>query len=326
MASGVVEIETRGRGGSIAYIEGDHRVGFDWEFALPPAIALIFGPKARHWDTVVPWAAGRQAEIYDTVGAEVVRQQVPGGRFTADLAEGVLEILRPLRRRAVERASSGAGAAGSKPRRPRERSAALERFLASVVPVWKEWADGQRYDVAALARLRPGERAEAVAVLTGRDSTWREVEALAAIGTPAAREAIDAALQHHLSIDTRLAAAEARFAADPAFDLDGFLARQIRRLDRPANGLARALRLAEAHGGPATRQALLWASYNATECAPACARLLLRLTGVATEPLDPALERVLGKLGLHTSSFDRAAAFEALCRRVGMALDPDVAT
>jgi hypothetical protein len=203
---------------------------------------------------------------------------------------------------------------------------ALERFLASVVPVWKEWADGQRYDIAALARLRPTERAEAVAVLTGRDPGWREVEALATINTPAARAAIDAALQHHLSIDTRLAAAEARFAADPAFDLDGFLARQIRRLDRPANGLTRALRLAEGHGGAATRQALLWASYNATECAPACARLLLRLTGAATEPLDPALELVLGKLGLHTSSFDRTAAFEALCQCVGMTLDHDTAT
>lgn len=30
---------------------------------------------------------------------------------------------------------------------------------------------------------------------------------------------------------------------------------------------------------------------------------------------------MLGKLGLHNSYFDRKAAFEALCQRVGMTLD-----
>ena len=44
-------------------------------------------------------------------------------------------------------------------------------------------------------------------------------------------------------------------------------------------GLARAMRLAERHPSDTVKRALLWASYNATECAPHCAALLLTLAG-----------------------------------------------
>src|SRR5262245_17697429 len=76
-AFGAVEIAQSGRGGSIAYREGANTVAFDWEFGASPAIALIFGPAAQTWDRHYPWAAGRQAEIYDVVGAEAVRQKAP---------------------------------------------------------------------------------------------------------------------------------------------------------------------------------------------------------------------------------------------------------
>ena len=90
-------------------------------------------------------------------------------------------------------------------------------------------------------------------------------------------------------------------------------------LSRPADGLARALRLAEADPTPTVKQALLWASWNQTECAPACARLLLSLVG-GREAVE-AMSVVLPALGLHRSAFERRAAFEALCQRVGMTLD-----
>jgi hypothetical protein len=88
-----VEIETSGRGGSIYYREGEQVIRFDWEFALPPAIVLIFGREAKYWDVAFPWAAGRQAAIYDFVGAEVVRQKAASARFDANLDSGILEIL-----------------------------------------------------------------------------------------------------------------------------------------------------------------------------------------------------------------------------------------
>jgi hypothetical protein len=92
-----VEIEQSGNGGAIIYREGENSVRFGWEFAMPPAIALLFGPSALRWSHFGAWATGRQAEVFATVGAEVVRQKSPGGDFTADLDTGMIEILRAKR-------------------------------------------------------------------------------------------------------------------------------------------------------------------------------------------------------------------------------------
>jgi hypothetical protein len=88
----VVDIKTSGRGGQIVYREGQHAITFDWEFAMSPALALAWGPARADWDKTCPWAAGRQASIYDLVGAEVVRQQAPRGRFECDLERGEVTI------------------------------------------------------------------------------------------------------------------------------------------------------------------------------------------------------------------------------------------
>jgi hypothetical protein len=202
-----------------------------------------------------------------------------------------------------------------------KHSAAYESFLASVVPPWLSWGEGETYDVAAIPDMTAAEREEIVALLTGREATWREVEALAAIGTEAARQAVDAASNSHLSIDIRLAAAEAMHGQGRLPGLDTFLARQIRNLSRPSEGLKRALQLAERYPSDTVKQALLWASYNATECAPHCAGLLLTLSGVGKAPFPDQLNQLLLKLDLHNSYFDRKAAFDELCRLVGMQLD-----
>jgi hypothetical protein len=314
MTTPTVDITTSGRGGTIYYREGGNVAAFGWEFAMPPAIALLFGQNAQAWDRAHPWAAGRQAEIFGFVGAEVARQKAPEARVEVDLDTGTISLIGGSSRKGTAAARAG--------RRP---TPALRRFLSGMVPVWEEWRDDQTYDVSAIADMTAGERKQLVSLLAGRDVTWREVEALAAIATPAARAALEAASRHHLSIDTRLAAAEVLHRRGRMADLDAFLARQIRNLDGPANGLRRALLLAERHPSEVVKQALLWASYNCTECAPHCASLLLSLTGVGKEPFDEKVQGMLRKLGLHNSSFDRKAAFEELCRRVNMDLDHDAA-
>jgi hypothetical protein len=306
----VVEITTKGRCGWIYYREGANSARFDWEFAAGPALALIFGTAARAWDGAYPWAAGRQAEIYDFVGAETVRQKAVSARFEVDLDAGDITVL--------DDAIGRRGKPGPAQVRP---TSALKRFVSSIVPVWKQWAAGQRYDVAALKEITAPQRDQAVALITDRDITWREVEALAAIDTPQARAAVDAAAQHHLSIDTRLAAAAVMHQQGRLAEVDTFVARQLHLLDRPANGLARALAMAERYPSEVVKQALLWASYNSTECAPECARLLLRLTGAAREPFDENVHKMLLKLDLHNSYFDRKTAFDELCALVAMKLD-----
>lgn len=317
-----VEIEQTGRGGSIYYHEKEHTITFGWEFAMPPALALIFGPTSQIWDSAHPWAAGRQREIFELVGAEIVRQKAPGYYFDYDVESGLMSILK----RSEEARTKGFR---SKKRRTAatvpKHSKAYEKFLASVVPIWEQWQENQTYDVSGIAKMTAEERDEVVSLLTGRDATWREVDALAVIDTPAARAAVDEASQHHLSIDARLAAGEAMHQQGRLPDIDTFLARQLHLLYQPSNGLQRALRLAENHPSETVKQALLWASYNQTECAPECAKLLLALTGAAKEPFDADVKQMLEKLGLHNSYFDRKAAFDDLCRRVKMELDTDVA-
>jgi hypothetical protein len=311
MASPLVEIRDGGRGGSITYVEGEYRIPFDWEFALSPTLALLWGPRAAGWDAAYPWAAGRQAEIYAFVGAEVVRQKANGHHAIFDLEAGTMDIVRgpaPSRLEVAE-------AAGQAP------TEGYRQFLASVVQPWQSWREDQHYDLAALGTLRPEELEAAARLLTTRDVGWREVEALAAIDLPESESALRAALHHHLSVDARLAAAEALARRDPSFDLESILARQLRLLHRPAEGMRRALRLARQHSTPNIQQALLWASYNGTECAPHCAELLLELCGAGPVPEDRAADGLLSRLGLHTSSFDRDAAFATLSSRVGMTLD-----
>jgi hypothetical protein len=316
-----VEISESGSGGSIEYREGAHSVRFEWEFAMPPALALIFGTAAKLWDTQYPWAAGRQEEIYDFVGREVLSRRASDSVIHADLHSGVMTVLQP------RGADSMADEALELPRRARgaKHTPAYRRFSATMRASWETWPDGETYDLAAIPAMKPGERRQIVQKLTERDVTWREVEVLAAIDTPAARSAVEAALADHLSIDTRLAAAEALYARKRMPDLDAFLARQIRKLDRPANGLQRTLRLAARHPSATVKQALLWASYNCTESASHCAALLLSLSGIDEAALDAKALQMLQELGLHNSSFTRQAAFKELCRLVGLELDYEAA-
>jgi hypothetical protein len=233
-----VDITITGRGGGITYHEGDQSIPFDWEFAMSPAVALIWGPKRAEWDKY-PWASGRQSAIYDFVGAEVVRQKASSGAYEYDLELGHLTILN----------ETGARARG--------------------------------FHIAKIAA--------------------------------AAEEA-----RLYASADARLAAAEA--TNDPA-TIEAALAREIRKLTRPQDGLDRAMRLAAEHPSESVRQALLWASYNATDCARRCAETLMSLTATTSVPIDEEAQSILARLGRHVSDMDRRAGFDELSRRVGMVLD-----
>ena len=87
-----VEIEQSGRGGSIHYHEGMRTLTFYWEFGGADVVALLYGPSAAQWPERAPWAAARQQEIFDAVARDVVRQKVPGGRYSVDLTTGTIEI------------------------------------------------------------------------------------------------------------------------------------------------------------------------------------------------------------------------------------------
>src|SRR5262249_21082901 len=90
-----VEISDGGRAGTITYREGLPSASFDGEFALSPALAIITGPAARDWERVCPWARGRQAEIFEHLASEVVRQKASGCTPEIDLDAGTIPLLEP---------------------------------------------------------------------------------------------------------------------------------------------------------------------------------------------------------------------------------------
>jgi hypothetical protein len=188
---------------------------------------------------------------------------------------------------------------------------------------YEKWHEGIGYDTRALSEMTPEERGQVIGILTARDTTWREVEALAAIDLPEARKAVRQALEHRMSVDTRLAAAQALYEQGEMKDIGLFLARQIRQLTRIDDGLTRALLMAEEHPTSAVKQALLWASWNRTECAPHCAGLICFLAGASKEPFDWSLRPLFLRLGPNNSYIERKAAFDDLCKLVGMELDTE---
>lgn len=331
MPKPIVEITQSGRGGSIYYRESVNTVAFDWEFALSPVLAEILGTKSKDWDETHPWAAGRQVEIFDFVAKEVVRQKTDDCAFEIDVDAGSIVVFQlpakfldlrnrrlagpswkssKLSRKGVKRSTRGS----------EKSTRAYKDFMASVPAPGGSWAEGQAYNLVAFKKMSEAEKQMVVALLAGRDVTWREVAVFNADGSPKSVAALQAAVEHHLSIDTRLAAAEALAKRGRMPELERFLSRQIRMLDRPENGLGRALTLAAKYSSEIVRQALLWASYNATDCAPQCARLLLLLTEAAKEPFSSEIEKLLSQLGRHSSYFDRKAAFDQLCGLLKMEL------
>jgi hypothetical protein len=82
----------QGPGGSISYLEGNDAAAFYWEFG-GSVVALIRGTKKKDWDRCHPWAAGRQAEIYDVIAKEVHRQKAPNSISKIDLESGLITVL-----------------------------------------------------------------------------------------------------------------------------------------------------------------------------------------------------------------------------------------
>ena len=71
------------------------------------------------------------------------------------------------------------------------RSEALERFMASTSIDYEAWHDGVGYDLDAVRELKGDDQAQAERFLLDRaGSDWRDLEALLALGTTTARDAV----------------------------------------------------------------------------------------------------------------------------------------
>lgn len=210
--------------------------------------------------------------------------------------------------------------AADRPRSPAPAASpdsALARFEQSLRIDYEKWHDGMGYDLDAIRVASLEERAAIEARLLEHGARdWRDVEALAVLGTPAANLGLDrvkGAPRHELAL------AVARYARHLLTD-DELTRTIVTALEgaQVYGGLTQALDLAETHHPPAVIDAL-WRGTLEREgdVAAHYAALLMLLHGKAGTSFDWAQRPFF----LTFNTEDRGArevAFQELCRIIGM--------
>ncbi|HLU40367.1 MAG TPA: hypothetical protein VK081_13360 [Planctomycetota bacterium] len=203
---------------------------------------------------------------------------------------------------------------------PAPAEGALERFRRSMAIDYEKWHDGVGYDLAALRAATARERQEIEALLLARGvRDWRDVEALAALDSDAARHALRAAFA----------------AGDPAVRLA--VQRHAPHLvheDERTAALVEALRTAELYGGlgealdeaetfhpqPVIDALFAGVLERDGEVAVLFAALLTFLHGKADSAFD--MEQRPYFLRFHTEDrAERVAMVRDLCARLGVAAE-----
>jgi hypothetical protein len=204
-------------------------------------------------------------------------------------------------------------------RPPSSVSAAYTAFIASMTMTAEKWREGTGFDLAALEKVTNSERDLLVKALAERleaDGDWREIEALGAIGTSAAKEAIHRAAEHG-SAETRLYAAEQLAIMDEPADLESAIVRALRET-RLFGGLSKALDMAEEHPSPRIQETLLDLALNGDEEQRIhCAALALYLGGKAEEAFDWNHRPFFLRFGDEDRNV-QIEAYKELCLRLGV--------
>ena len=185
---------------------------------------------------------------------------------------------------------------------------------------YQRWKDGVGYDLGVLRSATPRERDEIERLLLARGvRDWRDVEALAALDTPRARESLRETLRGG---GPELAHAVTRHAPG-LVDAEARTAILVRALEETDffGGLTQALNEVRSFHPPAVIDALLRGVLR-RQGGPQVhfAAMLLHLHGKADSPFD--LKRRPYFLRFNTPSrTEREALFRDLCGRIGA--DPE---
>ncbi len=196
-------------------------------------------------------------------------------------------------------------------------SEAVHRFRESMVIDFDAWHDGTGYDLSALTSATPAERRQLESLLVARGvSGWRDVEALAALETPAARELLQAAMQSS-SLALRLAVIRHAPGVASHEQRVGTLVEALQTAEF-FGGLSQALdELPDFHPQPVLDALFRGALQRGGDVAVHCAAMLTFLHGKADEPFD--WEQRPFFLRFHTDEpRERQAVFRELCERLGV--------
>lgn len=166
------------------------------------------------------------------------------------------------------------------------------RFIESMEIAYEQWHDGIGYNIEALAGLEEADRSAVEEVLLKHLAShpdWRDVEALQALGTPRALDAVRAAAEHPKS-DVRAAALREALnaGADNAASIEGPLVRGLQQV-RSLTDLIPLLQLTPRCPTPSVKQTLLECARGNANIRVHSAAMLMFLCGQAKEPFDTEL-------------------------------------
>ena len=200
---------------------------------------------------------------------------------------------------------------------PTEFSDAYRRFQSSMIIGFDEWHDGTPYDLDALDAMTPEELKAVEAMLIARsDRHWRDIEALARIGTRTALAAVGADATD-ADENTRLFAAKTLDLAGEPLDLSPQIVAALQQ-DETFGGLSQALDLAARRPTEPVVRALIDGARSAPDNRGVhFAALLYFIHGKADEPFDwdrrPFFLRFTPE-----DPQDRERAFAEMCAELGL--------
>ncbi len=198
------------------------------------------------------------------------------------------------------------------------------QFLASMVIDYEKWHDGIGYAVDSLVAASPAQRTAIESMLLARGiSDWRDVEALAVLDTPRAREAL---VKLHALGSTELRLAVERHAPDlvGGDERTRSMVQAIASADL-GNGLSQALDAAAEFHPPAVIDAL-FAAALARDGQTAClaAGMLWHVHGHSDETFDWDQRPLFLRFNTDDHA-ERIAAFRELCGLLGVDPQPYLA-
>jgi hypothetical protein len=200
-----------------------------------------------------------------------------------------------------------------------QHSKAYKSFIASMNITLDDWREGNGYDIDALDNVTGPERDELVNVLAEELKSkpdWRQAEALAAIGTPAAVQVLRAAMGT-VNPELRVHIAEELAELGEPTDLESAIIEALRHTNL-SNGLSYAIDTAEEHPSPRIQETLLdLALHGKEEQRIHCAALALYLGGKAEEAFDWDHRPFFLRFGDEDRKV-QIDAYKELCERLGI--------
>ena len=192
-----------------------------------------------------------------------------------------------------------------------------QRFLDSMNMDYAKWHDGVGYDLDVLRKLSIDEKEKVEDVLiTHGVRDWRDIEALAEIGSEKALSAIKSALQsdkYEVRIKAIESLSEKKVVGEK--EIETVLVETI-PLVSILNGQTFTLRLAEKYPTSEVKRALLWCTLHGNDDMRVhAAALIYYLYGIATSSFDWNYRPFYLRFGDKNLS-NRKLAYDELCDKI----------